>query len=65
MAAATIGYHSKRVVLYNVNGFWDGLCSVLDNFNAAGFIRGDFERFMVVANSVEELEQLIKEAIDE
>jgi hypothetical protein len=38
---------------------------VLDNFNAAGFIRGDFERFMVVANSVEELEQLIKEAIDE
>ena len=65
MAAVTIGYHSKRVVLYNVNGFWDGLCSVLDNFNAAGFIRGDFERFMVVANSVEELEQLIKEAIDE
>lgn len=63
MAAATIGYHSKRVVLYNVNGFWDSMVAMLDNFNATGFIRGEMERFMTVANSIEELEQLINEAI--
>lgn len=63
MAAATIGFHSKRVVLYNVNGFWDSMVAMLDNFNAAGFIRGEMERFMAVANSIEELDQLINEAI--
>ena len=63
MAAATIGYHSKRVVLYNVNGFWDSMVAMLDNLNATGFIRGDLERFMAVANSIEELEKLINEAI--
>ena len=50
-------------VLYNVNGFWDSMVAMLDNFNATGFIRGEMERFMTVANSIEELEQLINEAI--
>jgi hypothetical protein len=36
---------------------------MLKNFNADGFIRGDLERFMAVANSIEELEKLINEAI--
>lgn len=63
LAAATIGFHSKRVVLYNVNGFWDSMVAMLDNFNAAGFIRGEMERFMAVANSIEDLDQLINEAI--
>ena len=63
VAAATIGYHGKRVVLYNVNGFWDSLLTMLDSYNTAGFIRGDINRFMSVANNLEELEMLIKEAI--
>ena len=62
MAAATIGYHSKRVVLYNVNGYWDGLLLALNNMLDAGFLRGDVEKFMVVASSIEQLENLIKEA---
>ena len=65
MAAATIGYHSKRVVLYNVNGFWNSLSAMLDSFNADGFVRGEMGRFMAVANNIEELETLIKETIDE
>ena len=63
MAAATIGFHNKRVILYNVNGFWNSLSAMLNQFNADGFIRGDMERFMSVANNIEELEKLIKEAI--
>lgn len=63
MAAATIGYHTKRVVLYNANGFWNSLLDVLDSYNAAGFIRGDIGRFMAVANNVDELEILIKEEL--
>ncbi|MBR4988555.1 MAG: TIGR00730 family Rossman fold protein [Bacteroidaceae bacterium] len=65
MAAATIGYHKKRVVLYNVNGFWDPLTDMLDRFNDDGFIRGNVPCFMPVANSIGELETLINEAINE
>ena len=61
MAAATIGYHSKRVVLYNVNGYWDGLLAALEEMSQAGFVRGEFEKYMVVANSIAELEELVFE----
>lgn len=60
MAAATIGYHSKRVVLYNAHGFWNGLVEMLQQMSAAAFVRGDLDSFLVVANSIEELEGLIK-----
>lgn len=60
MAAATIGYHTKRMVLYNVNGFWDSLVATLDEMLQAGFIRGEFERYFSVANGVAELEGLLK-----
>lgn len=65
VAAATIGFHNKRVVLYNSNGFWNGLSAMLDKFNTDGFIRGEINRFMVVANSIKELEMFIKEVTDE
>ena len=60
LAAATIGYHTKRVVLYNVNGFWDSLVATLDEMLQAGFIRGEFEKYFEVANSIAELEGLLK-----
>jgi uncharacterized protein (TIGR00730 family) len=63
VAAATIGYHDKRVVLYNVNGFWDSLWAMLDSYNAAGFIRGETNRFVSMVNNVQELEKVIKEAV--
>lgn len=61
MAAATIGYHAKRVVLYNVNGFWDGLISMLDEMNGMGFVRGGIEKYLFVANNITELERTIEE----
>lgn len=63
MASATIGYHNKRVVLYNVNGFWDSLMALLERYNAAGFIRGNIGSLISVANSIDELEMLIKGTI--
>lgn len=30
MASATIGYHHKQVILYNINGFWNGVIAFLD-----------------------------------
>ena len=60
LAAATIGYHTKRVVLYNVNGFWNSLNTTLDEMLQAGFVRGEFNKYLVVANSIAELEDIIR-----
>lgn len=62
MAAATIGYHSKRVVLYNVDGFWNGLLALLQDMAATAFVRGNLDDFLVVANGADELKKLIEEA---
>lgn len=60
LAAATIGYHTKRVVLYNVNGFWNPLLATVEEMSQAGFVRGEMEKYLVVANSIARLEDLIK-----
>ena len=61
MAAATIGYHSKRVVLYNVNGFWDGLLSMLKEMNEEGFVRSNPDGLFVVAADIDELKNILME----
>jgi hypothetical protein len=51
------------VVFYNVNGFWNTLLDVLSEYGKGGFVRGNIEQFMAVANNIDELEMLIKEVI--
>ena len=56
-ASATIGYHQKPVVLFNVKGFWNPLVQLLDNLKAQGMVRGEWQQYIRVANSLEELER--------
>lgn len=58
-ASATIGYHHKRVILYNMKGFWDSLIALMDDMQHRGMIRGDWHRVISTANSIEEMERLI------
>lgn len=60
VASATIGYHAKRVVLYNINGFWDSLISLLDDLSGKGMVRGEWQRHIAVANTFEELTHAIE-----
>ncbi|MGN0280679.1 MAG: TIGR00730 family Rossman fold protein [Prevotella sp.] len=60
VASATIGYHCKRVVLYNINGFWDSLIAMLDDLARKGMVRGEWQRHIVVASTFDE----VKEAIE-
>lgn len=62
MAAATIGFHKKRVVLYNVCGFWDGLLGVLQQMSQGTFVRGNLSDYLVVINSLSELKEIIEKA---
>lgn len=60
MAAATIGYHRKRVIFYNVGGFYDKLLGALDDLQAKGFSRRPLSDYYEIANSFEELTNKIR-----
>ena len=60
-ASATIGYHSKPVILYNMKGFWNSLIALLDDMQSRGMIRGDWRRVIKTADSLEKLTGLIEE----
>lgn len=57
-AAATIGYHTKRVILYNIKDFWNPLISMLDNLQRQGLVRGQWRERIGVATSLAEVAEL-------
>ena len=60
MASCSIGYHSKKVIFYNVNGFWNGIIEYLRGLEKQGFAHSSLERIYMVANTFEELTEMLK-----
>ena len=58
-ASYTIGYHRKRVILYNMLGFWDATIAMLDDLQQRGMVRGQWRDYICVANSLQEIASLI------
>ena len=58
-ASATIGYHHKRVILYNMKGFWNGLIAMMDDLQTRGVIRQQWQDWIAVANSLEDIVRLL------
>jgi predicted Rossmann-fold nucleotide-binding protein len=54
-ASATIGFHHKAVVLYNIKGFWNQLIALLDDLQQRGMVRGEWQQYLKVASTQEEL----------
>lgn len=54
-AAATIGYHSKPLVLYNMGGFWNRLIAMLDDLQQRGMVRGNWRDRIHVATNLDEI----------
>ena len=59
MASATIGYHHKQVILYNVNGFWDGVINFLNGLEQQHFAHGPLGYYFKVANTFDELVKIL------
>lgn len=55
LASASIGYHHKRVVLYNINGFWNSTLQMLSDMKQRGVIRQGFDDTMQVIESLDNL----------
>ena len=58
-ASATIGYHHKPVILYNIKGFWDSMAALLDDLQEKGMIRGEWRNYIEMADSIEEISRLL------
>ena len=58
-AAHMIGYHNKRVIIYNMKGFWDSTIRMLDDLQSQGLIRGSWRNYIQIANSMEQIQLLI------
>ncbi len=50
-----IGIHEKPVTVYNYNGFYDKLISMIDHAFEAGFIRPENRAILNVAHSLDEI----------
>ena len=55
LSAASIGYHQKRVVLYNMKGFWQPLIKMLDEMDKNGVLRQGWRNNLTVANTLEDI----------
>ena len=60
VASATLGYHQKTVILYNMKGFWNSLIALLDDLQAKEMIRGNWQDYIKTADSIEEIDRLLK-----
>ena len=60
MASATIGYHAKKVVFYNADGFWDLLLAFFRQLEATRFARRSLDNYHEVVSTLDELIELIK-----
>ena len=62
VAAATMGYHQKPVILYNMGGFWDSLIRMLDDLHSRGVTRKDWHTYIKVAHSLEEVKSALTQS---
>ena len=60
VASATIGYHQKPLILYNMKGFWNSLVALLDDLQDKGVVRGQWRDYIKVAESLDEIVHFIE-----
>lgn len=64
-ASQTLHYHQKKVILYNVNGFWNSCIAMLDDLQSKGVMRNHYNHQILVANSLHEMDQRIRDVLPE
>ena len=57
IAAASIGYHQKKVIFYNEYGFYNELLAALKTLEDKGFARQSFSTYYETANNLDELKE--------
>jgi len=58
---AQIGLHTKPVILYNVNGFYDALVLHFEKMFEEGFVREQHRELVKVASTIDEVFEILEE----
>ena len=59
IAANTIGYSDKRLVFWNINGFWDELIVLFDSLRKKGVMTKEYPEVFTFVNTLEEIKEII------
>lgn len=60
-ASATLKYHQKPLILWNMKGFWNSLIACMDDLQERGVIRGCWQDYIFVAKTLSDIEQKLSE----
>ena len=60
MAAKYLKYHNKRIIIYNLNGYYSGLLTCLAEYKRNGFVGTNLSDLYIIANTDTELKALLK-----
>lgn len=60
MASCSIGYHDKRVIFYNIEGFWNDILAFLERLEEQHFAHRPLKNYFEVANTLDELTRLLE-----
>ena len=60
LASLYIGTHNKKIIFYNINGYYSSLLTCLAEYKRKGFISSNLSDLYEVANTDTELETLLK-----
>ena len=55
VSAASLGYHHKPVIIYNMKGFWNSLIAMMDDLGQRGVMRGSWRDGISVAATLDEV----------
>ena len=58
-AAGTLKYHEKPLILWNMKGFWNSLIALLDDLQAKGMVRGQWQDHIKVAQTLDDIISLL------
>lgn len=60
MASCSIGYHDKRVIFYNIDGFWNDILGFMKRLEEQHFAHRPLRNYFEVANTFDELTRLLE-----
>ena len=60
MAENTFGLHQKKVIFWNINGFWNEFFHFLDRLKAKNVVTKPYEEVMLRADTLDEVIRLIE-----
>lgn len=60
MGQATLGYHNKKIIIYNINGFYNQLLDFLAELKEKEFIRQPLSTYYIAVDNFDDLILLLK-----